>query len=66
MSDERNNNEHAVSDDRKPKVFGLRAAALAGIVVSASAVTIGFSGTFDEATDSAFTTCCPPIHSVME
>jgi hypothetical protein len=39
-------------------VFGLRTAALAGMVVSAGAVALGLSGVFDDSTNVAFTTCC--------
>lgn len=38
--------------------FGLRTAALAGMVVSAGAVALGLSGVFDDSTNVAFTTCC--------
>jgi hypothetical protein len=38
-------------------MFGLRTAALAGMVVSAGAVALGLSGVFDDSTNVAFTTC---------
>jgi hypothetical protein len=38
--------------------FGLRTAALAGMVVSAGAVALGLTGVFDDSTNVAFTTCC--------
>jgi hypothetical protein len=38
--------------------FGLRTAALAGMVVSAGAVAFGLAGVFDDASNVAFTTCC--------
>lgn len=41
-----------------PKIdFGMRTAALAGLVVSAGAVAIGLSGVFDDPTGVAYTTC---------
>jgi hypothetical protein len=43
--------------------FGMRTAALAGLVVSAGAVALGLAGTFDDAVAGANTTCCPePPH----
>jgi hypothetical protein len=38
--------------------FGLRAAALAGMAVSAGAIAFGLAGVFDDSTNVAFTTCC--------
>jgi hypothetical protein len=38
--------------------FGLRAAALAGMAVSAGALAFGLAGVFDDSTNVAFTTCC--------
>lgn len=38
--------------------FGLRTAALAGMVVSAGAVALGLTGVFDDSANVAFTTCC--------
>jgi hypothetical protein len=38
--------------------FGLRTAALAGMVVSAGAAAFGLAGVFDDPTNVAFTTCC--------
>lgn len=46
--------------------FGQRAAALAGIVVSAGALTIGLSGPFGDTVDLSDTICCPPHQSSME
>jgi hypothetical protein len=40
--------------------FGLRTAALAGMVVSAGAVAFGLAGVFDDSTNVAYTTCCGP------
>ncbi|GAB3444845.1 hypothetical protein [Actinophytocola sediminis] len=39
-------------------MFGLRTAALAGMVVTAGTVALGLSGVFDDSTNVAFTTCC--------
>ena len=38
--------------------FGVRAAALAGMAVSAGALAFGFAGAFDDVTAGANTTCC--------
>lgn len=38
--------------------FGLRTAALAGMVVSAGAIALGLTGVFDDSANVAFTTCC--------
>jgi len=38
--------------------FGIRAAALAGMAVSAGALAFGLAGSFDEAMPAANTTCC--------
>ncbi|MGB3443282.1 MAG: hypothetical protein WBA97_31490 [Actinophytocola sp.] len=40
--------------------FGVRAAALAGLAVSAGAIAIGLAGAFDDVTAAANTTCCKP------
>jgi hypothetical protein len=40
--------------------FGMRAAALAGMAVSAGALAIGLAGAFDDVTAGANTTCCKP------
>lgn len=53
------------AEGRAPS-FGKRAAALAGIVVSAGALTIGLSGPFGDTVDGAHTTCCPPHQSSVE
>jgi hypothetical protein len=50
----------------KAPSFGQRAAALAGIVVSAGALTIGLSSQFGDTVDIAHTTCCPPHQSSVE
>lgn len=47
-------------------MFGLRSAALAGMVVSAGAVAIGLSGVFDDSTNVAFTTCCGGENDVAD
>ncbi|TDV54829.1 hypothetical protein [Actinophytocola oryzae] len=41
--------------------FGLRTAALAGMVVSAGAVALGLTGVFDDSANVAFTTCCEGV-----
>ncbi len=46
--------------------FGRRTAALAGIVVSAGALTIGLSGPFGDTVDLSDTICCPPNQSSTE
>lgn len=38
--------------------FGVRAAALAGMAVSAGALAFGLAGAFDDALPMAHTTCC--------
>jgi hypothetical protein len=38
--------------------FGVRAAALAGMAVSAGALAFGLAGAFDDVTAGAHTTCC--------
>lgn len=38
--------------------FGVRAAALAGMAVSAGALAFGLAGAFDDAVPMANTTCC--------
>ena len=38
--------------------FGVRAAALAGMAVSAGALAFGLAGAFDDVTAGANTTCC--------
>jgi hypothetical protein len=38
--------------------FGMRTAALAGLVVSAGAAAIGLTGAFDDVVAGANTTCC--------
>jgi hypothetical protein len=38
--------------------FGVRAAALAGMAVSAGALAFGLAGAFDDVTAGAYTTCC--------
>lgn len=40
--------------------FGVRAAALAGMAVSAGALAFGLAGAFDDVTAGANTTCCGP------
>lgn len=40
--------------------FGVRAAALAGMAVSAGALAFGLAGAFDDVTAGANTTCCKP------
>jgi hypothetical protein len=63
--DERNDNEQYSYDYRvtllrvMPKVtFGLQAAALAGLAVSAAAVAMGLAGVFDDsAVANTYTTC---------
>jgi hypothetical protein len=40
--------------------FGVRAAALAGMAVSAGALAFGLAGAFDDVTAVAHTTCCKP------
>lgn len=40
--------------------FGMRAAALAGMAVSAGALAFGLAGAFDDVTAGANTTCCGP------
>jgi hypothetical protein len=40
--------------------FGVRAAALAGMAVSAGALAFGFAGAFDDVAAVAHTTCCGP------
>ena len=40
--------------------FGVRAAALAGMAVSAGALAFGLAGAFDDVTAGANTTCCRP------
>lgn len=40
--------------------FGVRAAALAGMAVSAGALAFGLAGAFDDVTAGAHTTCCGP------
>lgn len=61
MSDER----FTIGADHTTEVrpahgFGQRAAALAGIVVSAGALAIGLAGPFGDSVDLANTVCCPP------
>lgn len=46
--------------------FGMRAAALAGMAVSAGALAIGLAGAFDDAVPVAYTTCCGPEISSVE
>lgn len=38
--------------------FGMRAAALAGMAVSAGAIAFGLAGAFDDVAAGANTTCC--------
>lgn len=38
--------------------FGMRAAALAGMAVSAGAIAFGLAGAFDDVTAGGNTTCC--------
>lgn len=38
--------------------FGIRAAALAGMAVSAGALAFGLAGSFDQAIPAGNTTCC--------
>lgn len=67
MSDERFTAGDQQADDRgRPTTFGLRTAALAGVVISAGALAIGLAGPFDDATGAAWTTCCPPHESSVE
>jgi hypothetical protein len=40
--------------------FGVRAAALAGMAMSAGALAFGLAGAFDDVTAGAHTTCCGP------
>jgi hypothetical protein len=46
--------------------FGLRTAALAGMVVSAGAVAFGLAGVFDDSTNVAYTTCCGPNNPALD
>ncbi len=46
--------------------FGMRAAALAGMAVSAGALAFGLAGAFDDAVPVANTTCCGPEVSSVD
>jgi len=48
--------------DRPAHSFGQRAAALAGVVVSAGALAIGLAGPFGDSVEAFNTVCCPPHH----
>jgi hypothetical protein len=74
VSEESNTASESIDDDAQggypaalirlvPAVtFGLRAAALAGFVVSAGAVAVGLAGVFDDANAVAYTTCSGGPH----
>jgi len=67
VSDERFTAGDQQADDRgRATTFGMRTAALAGIVISAGALAVGLAGPFDDATGVAYTTCCPPHHESVE